>query len=221
MHRDYKQRLSDYHLIKPKPDEPIAVIPPNPLSIFVKGLDDAMTRSFEISVIGVDVRAGQESGNIIFSFFSAPDFIYIVRVVLSLVALLFGFDQVSREREKGTLKLMLANPLSRATVLSGKWMGNFLSLAIPFLLVTLLGFVLLIFDPDIYFSSGDLFRLAVILFISHLYCSFPQSWNPYFHSDKKSSCFDCDSSFYMGHSCFCHTQSGNTFSQTNCGYSFG
>lgn len=169
MHRDYKQRLSDYHLIKPKPDEPIAVIPPNPLSIFVKGLDDAMTRSFEISVIGVDVRAGQESGNIIFSFFSAPDFIYIVRVVLSLVALLFGFDQVSREREKGTLKLMLANPLSRATVLSGKWMGNFLSLAIPFLLVTLLGFVLLIFDPDIYFSSGDLFRLAVILFISLIY----------------------------------------------------
>ena len=45
MHRDYKQRLSDYHIIKPKPNEPIAVIPPNPLSMFANGLEDAMTRS--------------------------------------------------------------------------------------------------------------------------------------------------------------------------------
>ncbi len=95
-----------------------------------------MTRSFEISVIGVDVRAGQSSGNIIYAFFPAPDFLYVVRVVLSLVALLFGFDQISREREQGTLKLLLSGPVSRARVLAGKWLGNFLSLAVPFLLVT-------------------------------------------------------------------------------------
>lgn len=172
MHRDYKARLADYHLIKPKPDEPIAVIPPNPLSIFAKGLDDAMTRSFEISRIGVDARAGQVSGNIIFSFFPAPDFLYVIRVVLSLVALLFGFDQVSREKELGTLRLLLSNELSRAKVLAGKWLGNFLSLAVPFLMVTLLGFALLNLDPQIRFSSDNLIKLILILVISLIYIAF-------------------------------------------------
>jgi ABC-type transport system involved in multi-copper enzyme maturation permease subunit len=169
MHRDFKHRLSDYHLIKPKSNEPIAVIPPNVLSIFVKGLDDTMTRSFEISVTGITVRTGRKSGNIIFSFFPTPDFLYIVKVVLSLVALLFGFDQISREKEKGTLGLMLSNSLSRAKVLLGKWIGNFLSLSIPFLLVTILGFVLLNLDSDIYFSSNNLIRLILIILITLIY----------------------------------------------------
>ncbi len=169
MHRDFKQRLSDYQLVKPTPKQPIALVPPNPLSIFVKGLDEAMARSFEVTVIGITVRAGQRSGNSVFSFFPTPDFLYIVKVALSLVALLFGFDQVSRERERGTLKLMLSNSLSRAHVLMGKWIGNYLSLSIPFFLVTLLAFVFLHFDPDIRFSSTHIVRFIFILVISLLY----------------------------------------------------
>ncbi|MDP2914196.1 MAG: ABC transporter permease subunit, partial [Candidatus Aminicenantes bacterium] len=118
LYKDYKGRQADYELVRAKPGEPIAVVPPNPLSIFAKGLDEAMTRSFEISPIGIDVRAGQKSGNAVFAFFPAPDFVYVVKVVLSLVALLFGFDQVSRERENGVLRLMLSNAVSRATVLA-------------------------------------------------------------------------------------------------------
>ncbi len=34
MHRDYKQRMADYQTIRPKPGEPIALVAPNPLSIF-------------------------------------------------------------------------------------------------------------------------------------------------------------------------------------------
>lgn len=172
MHRDYKQILTDYHIIKPKLNEPIALVPPNPLSIFVKGLDETMTRSFEISVIGITVRAGQKSGNIIFSFFPTPDFLYIVKVILSLVALLFGFDQVNREKERGTLGLMLSNSISRAKVLIGKWIGNFLSLSIPFLLITLIGFVFLNLDPDINFTGEGIIRFFLILLISLIYIGF-------------------------------------------------
>ena len=172
MHRDYKQRMADYQTIRPKPGEPIALVAPNPLSIFAKGLDDAITRSFEIGLIGVTVRAGQSSGNIIYSFFPAPDFLYVVRVVLSLVALLFGFDQVSREREQGTLKLLLGSSISRAKVLAGKWIGNFLSLSVPFLLVTFLGAAVLFLDPEVHFSSGQLGRLGLVLALSLLYLGF-------------------------------------------------
>jgi ABC-type transport system involved in multi-copper enzyme maturation permease subunit len=172
MHRDFRSRLSDYQVIRPQPGEPIAIVPPNPLSILAKGLDEAMTRSFEIGVTGVIVRAGQKTGNLIFSFFPAPDFLYVVRVVLSLVALLFGFDQISREKENGTLRLMLANGVSRAKILLGKWLGNFVSLAVPFGLVTLLGIVLLALDPGARFSAGHLGRLGLILVITYLYVAF-------------------------------------------------
>lgn len=172
MHRDFKNRLADYQITRPKPGDPIALVPPNPLSIFAKGLDEALTRSFEISVIGITVRAGQKSGNVIFSFFPTPDFLYVVRVVLSLVALLFGFDQVSQEKERGTLRLMLANTVSRAKILSGKWLGNFLSLAVPFMLVTLLGIVFLSLDPDIHFSSGHILKLLLIFVMTLVYIAF-------------------------------------------------
>jgi ABC-type transport system involved in multi-copper enzyme maturation permease subunit len=172
LHRDFAERVADYQIVRPKPGEPIVVVPPNPLSIFAKGLENAMTRSFEISVIGVDVRAGQSSGNIIYAFFPAPDFLYVVRVVLSLVALLFGFDQISREREQGTLKLLLSGPVSRARVLAGKWLGNFLSLAVPFLLVTFIGTAVLLFDPHVRFTAGALSRLGLILVLSLLYLGF-------------------------------------------------
>jgi ABC-type transport system involved in multi-copper enzyme maturation permease subunit len=169
LYKDYKGRQADYELVRAKPGEPIAVLAPNPLSIFAKGLDEAMARSFEISPIGIDVRTGQKSGNAVFAFFPAPDFVYVVKVVLSLVALLFGFDQVSRERENGVLRLMLSNSVSRATVLAGKWLGNFLSLAVPFVLVTLIGFALMNLDPGIRFGSSGTGRFLLLVAIALIY----------------------------------------------------
>jgi ABC-type transport system involved in multi-copper enzyme maturation permease subunit len=169
LYKDYKGRLADYELVRAKPGEPIAVLPPNPLSIFAKGLDEAMTRSFEISRIGIDVFAGQKSGNTIFTFFPTPDFVYIVKVVLSLVALLFGFDQVSREKESGVLRLMLSNSVSRAKILAGKWLGNFLSLSVPFLLVTILGFALMNLDPGVSFSASSTSRFFLLVLTALIY----------------------------------------------------
>jgi len=169
LYKDYKGRLADYELVRAKPGEPIAVLPPNPLSIFAKGLDEAMTRSFEINRIGVAVFAGQKSGNIIFAYFPTPDFVYIVKVVLSLVALLFGFDQISREKESGVLRLMLSNSVSRAKILAGKWLGNFLSLSVPFLLVTILGFVLINLDPLVRFSASSAARFFLLVLAALIY----------------------------------------------------
>jgi ABC-type transport system involved in multi-copper enzyme maturation permease subunit len=163
MARDFKGRLADYQLIRPEPGAPIAVLPPNPLSIFAKGLEESLTRSFEVGATGTEVRAGQASGNVIFAFFLTPDLAYIIKVVLSLVALLFGFDAVSREKEAGTLKLTLSNAVSRSSLLLGKWAGNFLSLAVPFLLVTGLGLAVMSFDPDLRLSPAGLGRFALIL----------------------------------------------------------
>lgn len=167
--RDFKERRADYDLIRPQPGEPIAVLPPNPLSVYAKGLDEAMGRSFEIQSIGVEVRAGRSSGNAIFGFFPAPDFIYLVKVVLALVALLFGFDAVSREREDGTLKLMLSHSVRRPILLLGKWLGGFASLAVPFLIITGMGVALTSLDPTLRLPPTALARLGLILAAALIY----------------------------------------------------
>jgi ABC-type transport system involved in multi-copper enzyme maturation permease subunit len=169
MGRDFRARQADYQLIQPEPGQPIAVLPPNPLSVFAKGLDEAMTRSFEVGLTGVDARTGRSGGNPVFAFFPAPDFVYVVKIVLSLVALLFGFDLVSRERENGTLKLQLANALPRSTLMAGKWLGSMASLAVPFLLVTLIGIALLGLSPSFRLSGGQAVRLAFLLGLSLAY----------------------------------------------------
>jgi len=169
MGRDFKGRAADYQLIKPEKGEPIALLPPNPLSVFAKGLEDSITRSYELNFNGIETRTGRSSANSVFAFFSMPDFVYIIKVVLSLVALLFGFDVISREREAGTLKLALSNPLSRASLLAGKWIGNLLSLVVPFLLVTGLGVAVLSFDPAFRLTSSGIGRLALLLGLSLAY----------------------------------------------------
>ncbi len=169
MSRDYKARLADYQINKPSPGDPTALLPPQPLSILAKGLDESIGRSIGVASTGFSVQSGQKTGNAVYEFFPAPDFVYVVKLVMSLVALLFGFDQISREKESGTLKLTLANPVSRSALLAGKWLGNFLSLAVPFLLVTGLGIVLLGLDPAIQWTAGHLGRLALLLALSLVY----------------------------------------------------
>jgi len=169
MARDYRGRAADFQIIQPKPGEPIAVLPPNPLSIFAKGLEDSITRSYELSFIGIETRTGRSSTNNVFAFFPAPDFVYLVKVVLSLVALLFGFDRISREREAGTLKLTLANSVSRGTLLFGKWLGNLVSLAVPFFLITGIGLAVLHLNPSFRMPASGYGRLALILLLSLIY----------------------------------------------------
>ena len=66
-----------------------------------------------------------------------PDFIkidwgFVTAIVLSFMGILFTFDSISGEQEHGTLRLMLANSVSRNAVICGKFLGAFFSIAIPF-----------------------------------------------------------------------------------------
>ncbi len=55
------------------------------------------------------------------------DWASIAALIVSFVALLFTFDAVSGEKEAKTLALSLANPVSRGTILLGKYLSAVLS----------------------------------------------------------------------------------------------
>ena len=97
------------------------------------------------------------------------DWGFIIGYVLSLIALLFTFDSISYEREQGTLRLTLANPIPRYTVLIGKFLGALISINIPFTLAILLNLLVISTSSDVSLDAEAWGRLGIIFFIALLY----------------------------------------------------
>ncbi|HUU28121.1 MAG TPA: ABC transporter permease subunit [archaeon] len=170
MYRDYELRLENYEILRPTAKQPVAIIPPTPLSIFAKGLDENMGRSYEIRFGGqVMVGSKQQSVNSLFRLFTAPDLLYVVKVVMALCAMLFAFNTVTGEKEAGTLKLSLSNKVGRTVFLTGKWIGSFASFIVPFLLAVILCVILVTLSPMVQMDGEKWLKLGLFLFSSLLY----------------------------------------------------
>ena len=97
------------------------------------------------------------------------DWGFIIGYVLSLVALLFTFDSISGERERGTLRLTLANAIPRHTVLIGKFLGAFISVSLPFILAVLVNLLVVSTSPDVHLDTEAWGRLGIIFCVAMLY----------------------------------------------------
>ena len=97
------------------------------------------------------------------------DWAFIIGYVLSLIALLFTFDAISGERERGTLRLMFANSVPRHTVLIGKFLGALISVSIPFTLAVLINLLLISTSNAVHLNAEAWERLGIIFVIALLY----------------------------------------------------
>jgi ABC-type transport system involved in multi-copper enzyme maturation permease subunit len=99
------------------------------------------------------------------------DWAFIIKIVFSLYVILLGFEAVSGEKERGTLRLILSNPVGRIKLLMGKYLAILSSAAIPLaagLLTSLL--VIGIFLPSV-LSLTNLARIAVFVVLALAYLS--------------------------------------------------
>lgn len=97
------------------------------------------------------------------------DWVFIITYLLSLIPLLFTFDSFSGEREQGTLRLCLANPISRPILLTGKFLGTLIAVLIPFIFAVLVNLAVISVDSWTQLSTADWGRLGVILLIAASY----------------------------------------------------
>jgi len=142
---------------------------PQPLSALVSGISNDMGRSIRMSASGelkpTNSRFNEEP---ILAVFRFMDLDFLFSVVLSLFAVLFAYDAVNGEKERGTLRLALSNPVSRSTYIIGKIIGTFLSLFVPLLIPVLIG-ILLLPLLGVNLDSDELVRLVLILGIGFLF----------------------------------------------------
>ena len=97
------------------------------------------------------------------------DWGFIAGYVLSLIALLFTFDSISGECERGTLRLILANPMPRHIVLIGKFWGALMSIFMPFTLAVLINLFVISASGDVHLDAEAWRRLSIIFIVAVLY----------------------------------------------------
>ena len=145
--------------------------PPNPLSVFAVGLEREMSRSLYVSR-SQEVKLGRSKyANPLFTLFSAPDLVYIVNIVGSLLALLFAFDAVCGEKQEGTLRLIMANAVPRDLILIAKWIGGYTVLILTFLTAILIALLFAQLTTALRFTTAEWSAFALILGVAALYIS--------------------------------------------------
>lgn len=138
---------------------------PAPLSVFTQGFESTLPRYYEFTQDGF--KPGESAGDdeSILSVQGKVDFVFLVQMVISLIALLFASDMVSGEKESGTLRATLANRLPRDTLLAGKIGGGYLALWVPFALAFLVGTGVLMLS-SLPLAGGDSLARVLIIFLA-------------------------------------------------------
>ncbi len=142
---------------------------PRPLAALVSGVSNDIGRSIEVRTRG-ELRAVNSRFNEdpIYAVFRFLDLEFIFTIVLSLFAILFAYDAINGEKERGTLRLAFANAVPRDKYILGKLIGSFLALSVPLLIPILLG-ALLLPVLGVPLSGGDWTRLALLILTGYLY----------------------------------------------------
>lgn len=146
--------------------------PPQVLSTIIIGVQDAVGRTATVNIAYDPTLVDSKyDSNPVFAIFGPLDLALIVKIVLSLFAILFTFDAISGEKERGTLKLTLSNRVPRDKLILGKAIGHFMSLLVPLLIPFIIGLIMLIIYPEISLTGGDWARIGIIFLFFLLYLS--------------------------------------------------
>lgn len=145
---------------------------PQVLSTVVSGVQEAVGRVATVNIAyDPSLVDSKYSSNPVFAVFGALDLSFIVKIVLSLFAILFTYDAIVGEKERGTLKLALSNRVPRDRLILGKAIGGFISLLIPLVIPLVLSLLILLIYPNVSLSGGDWGRIGLICVMFLFYLS--------------------------------------------------
>jgi ABC-2 type transport system permease protein len=99
----------------------------------------------------------------------SKNFINYLAMVGALLAMILGFTSINKERQAGTLSLILSRPVYRDQLLTGKVLGNAVLLALLMGAVGLATWLALIVIGGVALTSGELIKLALTMMMSWLY----------------------------------------------------
>jgi ABC-type transport system involved in multi-copper enzyme maturation permease subunit len=144
-------------------------LPPEPLEALVTGISNDIGRTTEVKTRGeLTAEDSRFNEDPIYAVFRFLDLSFVFQIVLSLFAILLGYNAISGEKERGTLRLIFANAVPRATFILGKMIGTFVCLSSSLIVAIGLGCLLL---PllGVNLVPNEWARLALVVLCGLLY----------------------------------------------------
>ncbi|MBN2227669.1 MAG: ABC transporter permease subunit [candidate division Zixibacteria bacterium] len=140
-------------------------LPPRPLASLISGISNDIGRTADVTGRGsIPTDDSRYNEDPLFAVFRFIDLDFVFTVILSLFAILLGYDAISGEKERGTLKLSFANAVSRSTYLAGKLLGAFIALTMAILIPIAIGIFLFLL-MGISMTEEEWVRLLLIILI--------------------------------------------------------
>lgn len=144
---------------------------PNPLLFISEGGDKFRPTGFTIKPKGgIDAEpAGPRN----FKMPVVPDldWAFLIKVVFSLYVVLLSYGAISGEKEQGTLRLILSNPIGRIRVLVAKFCAILVSAFIPLLIGAFLSVILFGLSIPQILRWESLSRILLMLVLAVAYLS--------------------------------------------------
>lgn len=148
---------------------PTVSLPPQPLEALVTGVSADLGRTARVEGRGsLDPGGSRYGAEPVAALLRVLDLEFVFTIVLSLFALLLGYDAICGERARGTLRLCFATGLSRASYLTGKIVGALAGLVLPLSVPLGLGALILELS-GVPMSATDWARLGLVLLAGLLY----------------------------------------------------
>ena len=115
--------------------------PLSPLGFIAGGHDRAIPNHASVNVDGIALEQKGDRNPLLLRL--DIDWVFIIGFLGTLLALLLTHDSIAGEKEGGTLRQTLANPVPRDHLLLGKYAAALLSVSIPVLVGAVLGLLLM------------------------------------------------------------------------------
>lgn len=149
------------------------VKPPTTLSIFDRGVEDYLGQQIVLDAhVKSELVASKAEENPLSTMIGTFDLAFVTAYLLPLLVILLVYDTVCGEKERGTLRIALAHPISRKTLLLGKVLGQLLVLLLAFGIPLVIGIGLIPPLMGVSFGSGELPKLLGMAGASLLYILF-------------------------------------------------
>jgi ABC-type transport system involved in multi-copper enzyme maturation permease subunit len=143
------------------------ILRPQSLSVLIKGMDSEVDRA--VSINDRIIFGARQDKPVTSALFDTVDTSYVIKLLVSLFALLFSLAAVTHEKETGTLRAMLAQSVRRRELILYKSLGASISLIIPFAIAYLVEIIYLHFAHGLLNSKEDMVRAVLIFCLGALY----------------------------------------------------
>lgn len=144
---------------------------PTQLAFLAAGHEKDLPNAFEVNAFTIQNPTKRLRGNCFLRWSEDLDWAFVIAVIMSFAAIVLVYDSISGERESGTLRLSMSNPVPRSTVILGKYLGTMVMLIIPLLVGMLFSTIIITTSGKVNLAGADWFRILITVLLSLLYLS--------------------------------------------------